>query len=58
MKLAPIADRIAKRLGDIRLEVDWEEWLQGEINWEDLEWTQSGIVFDMVVARWNREKKQ
>jgi hypothetical protein len=56
-KLAPIADRVAKRRADNRHESGWEELLWFDIDWAsgcELDAKQMDIVFDMVVARWNK----
>jgi hypothetical protein len=60
MKLAPIADRVAKRRADDRDKPGWEEQLWFDIDWAgrcELDCKQMDIVFDMVVARWNKAKK-
>ncbi len=60
MELAQIADRIAKR-GDLRTLPGWQEILWDEIgfaNYGALDSKQSDIVFDMVVARWDKAVKR
>lgn len=60
MKLTPIADRIAKKFGDIRDQPEWEEMVFDEIqfaNYGGLDFAQCDIVFKMVVARWNKAKE-
>jgi len=57
MKLAPIADRVVKRMPDPRSKPGWEELLWFDIDWAsgcELDCKQMDIVFDMVVARWNK----
>lgn len=55
--LAPIADKIAKRLGDIRSEPEWENRLWDEIAWRSLDTKQCDIVFGMVARRWDQVRK-
>jgi len=55
MKLAPIADRIVRKLADNRGTPQWEEVLWDWVDWESgcaLDTKQMDIVFGMVVARW------
>ncbi len=60
MKLAPIAERVCSRRADDRTEFGWEEQLWFDIDWAsgcELDAKQMDIVFDMVVARWNKALK-
>ena len=60
MKLKPIADHVAKHLPDCREQENWEDRLNDHIDIAgggELDWHQTGLVIDMVVARWDKGRK-
>ena len=56
-KLAPLADKVAQQLTDIRNVDGWEENLWEELQWFDLDTKQVDILFGMVVSRWDARKQ-
>lgn len=57
---AELAERLATKIADCRSEADWQESLWDSINiWTSgqLDTKQTDILFDMIVARWDRAKR-